>query len=210
MDGVITNTMPDHYRAWKEIFSRYGIDVDHQDIYKREGQTGIQSVFEIFHDYNKSINRKLACNILKQKEKFFKKIVKRRFVPGSRKWIKDLRKEEFCLGLVTGTSRHELKRILPKNIRKSFDVIITGTDVKKGKPHPQPYVKAIQQLKIKPVQGVAIENAPFGIESARKAGLKCLAIETSLDRKHLKKTKFIYKNIQDLREHVTFNINEPK
>ena len=49
MDGVITDTMPYHYRAWKEIFSQNGISVSRLQVYSREGQKGIQSVLEIFN-----------------------------------------------------------------------------------------------------------------------------------------------------------------
>ncbi len=44
MDGVITDTMRYHFRAWKAIFASCGIDVNHEDIYKREELKGISSV----------------------------------------------------------------------------------------------------------------------------------------------------------------------
>ena len=45
-------------------------------------------------------------------------------------------------------------------------MIITGSDVKKEKPHPESYKKILRALKIKPSDAVVIENAPLGIESA--------------------------------------------
>ena len=47
MDGVITNTMPDHFEAWRIVLFKRGIKVSHLDIYRREGQRGITSVKEI-------------------------------------------------------------------------------------------------------------------------------------------------------------------
>jgi len=47
MDGVITNTMPDHFRAWQLVLKAEGISVSHYDVYSREGQRGISSIREI-------------------------------------------------------------------------------------------------------------------------------------------------------------------
>ena len=54
MDGVITDTMPYHFRAWKSVFASKGMRASHEDIYKREGQKGIDSVRELFTEKGKS------------------------------------------------------------------------------------------------------------------------------------------------------------
>ena len=59
-------------------------------------------------------------------------------------------------------------------------------NVKKGKPHPEPYLKAAEALSLKPAQCLVVENAPFGIESAKRAGMFCVAVATSLPKEYLK------------------------
>ena len=68
MDGVITNTMPDHYRSWKTVLKSEGVFVTYEDIYKREGQPGISSVRELFREYQKDYDDKKAAMILRKKE----------------------------------------------------------------------------------------------------------------------------------------------
>ena len=204
MDGVITNTMPDHYRSWVKIFHQEGIHVSHLDIYRREGQPGINSVLEIFQENQRLISKKKALRILRKKEILFKKIAKRRFIAGARNFIKSLKKDKFQLALVTGTSRHELRRILPQKLINVFEVIITGNDVRRGKPDPEPYKKALKMLKVLPRQAVVIENAPFGIQSAKNAKIRCLAVKTSLHQRYLREAQEIFLNINDLRNKVTF------
>lgn len=204
MDGVITNTMPDHFKAWRMIFAREGIVVNHLDVYSREGQRGIQSVKEIFAERNKAFSFKKAKKILLKKEELFKKIVRKRFIPGSRKFLRDLYKKGFLLALVTGTSRHEVHRILPEKLYKLFKVIITGSDVKKGKPHPAPFIKALEKLELDASQAVVIENAPFGIRSAKGARLHCLALETSLPEKYLGEADHVFRSYKDLKRKVKF------
>lgn len=206
MDGVITNTMPDHFKAWRQIFAEYGIPVSHLDVYSREGQRGIHSVFEIFREDNKTIDLKGAKKILAAKEKLFKKIVKTRFIPGARRFLYFLSKRNFKLALVTGTARHEAHKILPPHLFNLFSVVVTGSDVKNGKPHPEPFLLALKKLGYAAKRAVVIENAPFGIESAQKAGLKCFALETSLKRQYLKKADAVFLSIKDLRSRVVFEV----
>jgi len=204
MDGVITNTMPDHYRSWKKTLRDEGIHVTYEDVYKREGQPGLSSVREISMEHQKVFDDKKAARILRAKEDLFKKIVKTRFITGARSFLKNLYKQDIRLALVTGTSRHELHQVLPAPLRGLFSVIVTGNDVKHGKPHPEPYLKSLKDLKIKSSDAVVIENAPFGIRSAKGAGLQCLALETSLPKKYLHEADAVYSSIKDLQSSVLF------
>ena len=204
MDGVITNTMPCHFQAWAATFKSIGIKVNCYDIYKREGQAGLTSVKEILREHGRKINPETAGQILAQKEKLFKRIVKIRFVKGSRGFIKLLKKRNFLLGLVTGTSRHEVLKIMPKKLLGNFDVSVTGDEVKKGKPHPEPFARALKKLNLCWPDAVVLENAPLGIEAAKNAGLFCIALETSLPRKYLKKADFVFKSYPELIKSIHF------
>ncbi len=208
MDGVITNTMPDHFRCWKKIFHRYGIHVTHLDIYSREGQKGMMSVKEIFAKYHKPLTHKKALEILRAKEQLFKKMVKTRFIVGARSFLRFLHQKNIKLALVTGTSRHELHQILPDHLYNLFSVTVTGTDVKNGKPHPEPFLKALKLLNIKSTEAVVIENAPFGIQSAKKAGLRCLALASSLPKQFLLEADAVFSSIKEMRGRVRFNFNK--
>ena len=204
MDGVITHTMPDHFRAWKTILKRHGIRVSHHDIYIREGQKGRESVVELFRKYNKKISSINTHRLLKQKEEFFKRIVKRRFIIGSRQFLRALYRQKFKLALVTGTSRPEMNRILPSSLCELFHVTVTGSDVKSGKPHPEPFLKAIKLLNSPVQKSIVIENAPLGIRSAKSAGLKCIALETSLPRKYLSEADYTFSSFRELKQKVNF------
>lgn len=204
MDGVITNTMPDHFRSWRIIFQRYGISVTHLDVYSREGQKGMMSVKEIFAKHHKPLTHKKALEILAAKETLFKKMVKRRFIVGARSFLYFLYRKNIKLALVTGTSRHELHRILPGHLYNLFSVTVTGTDVKRGKPHPEPFLKALKLLKLRSQEAVVIENAPFGIQAAQKAGLRCLALASSLPKKFLREADAVFSSVKEISKNIKF------
>ena len=90
------------------------------------------------------------------------------------------------MGLVTGTPGKEIKNILPERIAKLFDCIVAGDQVKKGKPNPEPYINAAKTLNLNPSECVVVENGPFGIKSAKGAGMFCFALTTSLPENYLK------------------------
>ena len=141
-----------------------------------------------------------AKDILLKKEALFKKIVKTEFVKGARQYLRYLKKRKFLLALVTGTARHEVQKILHKELFAMFDVIVTGDEVKQGKPHPEPFLKALKELKVSPREAIVIENAPLGNESAKRAGLFCAALETSQPEKYLKKADIIRKTFAQLKK----------
>lgn len=205
MDGVITNTMRHHFDAWMDTFSSVGIKVGCYDIYLREGQEGLATVKEVYAKHKKRFNLSQAKHLLLQKENLFKRIVKLRFIKGARPYLRYLKKRGFLLALVTGTSRHETERILPRSIFNLFDATVTGSDVKKGKPSPLPFLKALKLLKVLGPEAAVIENAPFGIRAAKKAKLFCIALETSLPRSYLAGADLIVESFKELQEKIYFS-----
>lgn len=210
MDGVITNTMPFHFDAWLKVFSAVGIKVNCYDIYCREGQGGLSTVREIYKEHGRRFNLKEARQILSRKEDLFKAIARVRFVKGARPFIRELKRRKFKLGLVTGTSRKEIERILPRRLLRIFDVTITGNETKKGKPDPAPFLKAIRLLKVSSSEAAVIENAPFGIEAAKRANLFCIALKTSLPKSYLLKADMVFESFRDLKQRIHFEKNSEK
>jgi len=68
---------------------------------------------------------------------------------------------------------------------------VSGDSVKRGKPYPDPYIKAAKILGLRPNDCLVIENAPYGIRSAKAAGMFCVAVTTSLPKEYLKKADVI-------------------
>ncbi len=198
MDGVITDTMRYHYLAWKKVFASHGIAISRYEIYKREGQDGFSSVREIFSDHHSHYEDKEARLILSEKEALFKRIVRPRLVKGARPFIRGVKKHGFLVGLVTGTSRSEALKILPRDILPLFDASVTGDEVRRGKPHPEPYLKAMKLLGVRKDEALVIENAPFGIRAAKAAGLYCAALKTSLPAPYLKEADAVFSSYSTL------------
>ena len=198
MDGVIVNTMPFHASAWQKTFKKFGINVTKKEIYLREGEKWDKTFYDIAKRHNIKITNTIKQKIFKHRQDVFRNILKVELFKDAPPLIKKLKKMGLKLAIVTGTPRREVKKILPKSIYAIFDVIIPSDEVKNGKPHPEPFLKALKRLKVSPKDAIVIENAPNGILAAKKAKLTVIAVETSLPKRYLKDADFILKSLGDI------------
>ena len=198
MDGVIVDSMPYHFLAWYEALRPYGISVKCFDVYIREGEEWEKSLVDFLKGSGISPSKKLFKKVFMARQKLFKNRFKRFVFKGAKEFITCLKKKGFFLGLVTATTRAGVKEILPKGIEGLFDYIVTGDSVKKGKPYPEPYLKCAKGLGVRPSECVVIENAPYGITSAKEAGMFCIALTSSLPKEFLKKADIIADKLGDI------------
>lgn len=200
MDGVIVDSMPYHFLAWYEALRPYGVRVSCFDVYAKEGERWSKSLEYFLKQEGIVPNRKLLSEIFNYRQKIFKKYFKRFIFKDAENVLRALKKKGLALALVTGTPDYEVKRILPHKLYNVFNEIVAGNNVKKGKPHPEPYLKAAKMLKVKPKECVVIENAPYGIESAKRAGMVCVAVSTSLPKEFLTKADFTIDRLNKISE----------
>lgn len=186
MDGVIVDSMPYHFLAWYEALIPYGVRVGVLDVYSKEGEKWDKSLKDFLQKAGIKPTKKVLKKIFARRVRIFKQCFKRNIFKGAYERLSDLEKKGYRLGLVTGTPAKEVERILPKKIYNLFEVIVAGDHVKKGKPHPEPYLKAAKMLDLKPSECVVVENANYGIRSAKKAGMFCIVLTTSLPPEYLK------------------------
>lgn len=199
MDGVIVDSMPYHFFAWYKAFQKFGITVNSQDIYKHEGEKWDRTLQSFLEQNNMPPDHKLMTKIFKYRQKVFRKIFERHLFPGIPELVSELKKLGYKLGVVSGTPSSDIKKLIPGKLLKLFDSVIGGDNVQIGKPNPEPYLKSINALELKPQECLVIENAPLGIASAKSAGCFCLAITTSLPQQYLTQADKICR-LSDLRE----------
>lgn len=180
------DSMPYHFIAWYEALRPLGIRASVFDVYSREGEKWEKTLRELLARSGVNPARKLLRAISARRQKIFKHYFKRFIFKGAREFLLCLQKQGYILALVTGTPRSEVECILSVGLRKLFAAIVTGDSVKRGKPYPDPYLKAASLLKVRPRECLVVENAPLGIKSAKRAGMFCVALTTSLPREYLK------------------------
>jgi HAD superfamily hydrolase (TIGR01509 family) len=96
--------------------------------------------------------------------------------PGARDLLASVRADGFATALVTMSWRRFAVEVVGALPADSFDTLVVGDDVERGKPHPDPYVLAAERLGVDPARCLAIEDSPTGVASALAAGCRVLAV----------------------------------
>jgi beta-phosphoglucomutase len=195
-DGVLGKTMEDNYNAWVHSLAPYGIKIKREEYFLMEGAPP-KKVAEIFLKKN-HLGLEFVGDIVRSKERYYLENRKFSLYDGVQELLEYLKADGYQLGLVTGASHQRLMGTNITSLLSLFDVLITGDQINHGKPSPEPYLQGASKLLAPPSECLVIENAPLGIESAKKAGMLCIAICSTLSKKHLSQADKVLNSIKEL------------
>ena len=104
------------------------------------------------------------------------------------------------MAIVTAGDLDQLSSSVPERFLEQFDGLITGDLVVRSKPDPEPYLRGAASLGLFPEQCIAVENAPLGVQSARRANIYCIALCSTVNRKDLAEADEIVDQFENLRD----------
>lgn len=201
LDGVIIDSEPLHVNTEKRLFSEYGITVESEDWIRFKGLTP-RAVFEFVRSkYNLEEDLDI---FLEKKHRYLAEAYEGTlslfpdFLPFVRRF-----RNGFVFALTTSTRRPLTDWVLSKfRLKDIFQVVVTADDVVHGKPHPEPYTKTIQHLKLRSSECVVIEDSINGVISAKAAGAKCIAVTTSFEKHELPEADVFADRLEDITEEM--------
>lgn len=198
LDGVLLDSMPYHVKAWQEIFKKFDVQIKPEEVYSREGSRTVDLAKSLAISHQLNLSENEISELVQKKSKRYNEITKAGVMDGVPKLLEELEKRSVFKAIVTSTFLENLLRVMPKEIFKKFDVVITGSDVTYGKPHPEPYLKAAQKLGLKPSECIVVENAKIGVQSANSAEMFCVGITSTQTKEQLKNADKIVPNIKTI------------
>ncbi len=197
LDGVVVDTVPLHFKAWKQMFEEYGKKFTFQDY--KEKVDGIPRV-----DGGRAILTDLTDDELnkatKKKQGYFLEHLKKDkikvFKPTLR-LIEELRGGGIKIAVIS--SSKNLPYILEKiGIIKLLDAVVSGSEITKGKPDPQVFLMAAEKIRVKPENCVVFEDAVLGVIAAKRAKMLCMGIDRYNDPKRLKDADLVSTDLTDI------------
>lgn len=184
MDGVLYDSMPNHATAWVQAMHEVGLKMKRIDAYLTEGQKGTDTIIQICQQQRgTTISQQQAQEIYDRKAQIFARLPKPPIMQGIPELMQCIKQQGWQIGIVTGSGQRPLIRRIKKDFRRFVPEqhIVTAYDVLHGKPHPEPYLKGMQQAGItEPWRVVVVENAPLGIQAGVAAGCFTIGIATGL------------------------------
>lgn len=207
LDGVLIDSMPFHYQAWREAFKRFGIAIAREEIYEREGEKREITAKELYAEHvAQEANADLIKSIIQAKDSIYHRLFRVIFIPGAMNLLSLLKSKNVRIGLVTGATSLDILFRPHIGFLAVFDAIVDGDEPEKGKPAPDPYLIAVRKLGLSTQNCCAVENAPLGIRSAVAANLTCFAVKgpSPLSEETLKGAgaHSVYKDIGQLADHL--------
>ena len=180
-DGILYNSMPYHAKSWAWAMTKHGLPYTEMECYQNEGRTSTGVIQEHHQQmYGKPASPELVATIYKDKAAHFTELTGGfpGIIPNVDKVLQYLRAQGIQCWVVTGSGQPDLFNKLNDVFDNAFTDIITSFDVKKGKPDPEPYLKAWERSGFKKEECMVVENAPLGVRAAKAAGLFTIAVNT--------------------------------
>jgi beta-phosphoglucomutase len=187
-DGVLADSEPLHLRAYQEVLSALGLTLTRDEYYAHYlgyDDDGVFTTLAAAHGFELDARRLDA--LVSEKGRVFDAIIEsgELLYPGAVSCIERMA-AAFPLGIASGALRHEIEGILRGNrLYQHFRFIVASGDTFVGKPAPDPYRRAVELHAVMPSECLAIEDSHWGIESAKAAGLCCVAITNTYSRDQL-------------------------
>jgi beta-phosphoglucomutase len=198
LDGVIVDTLHYHYLAWKHMFEQRGGTVDERTVLLHEGRNSREILPILMRESGVEIPPDQQEQFIEDKRAYYRSIVQVKRYPNALETIDELKARGFKVALVTACALKNMQHSLNSEQQAHFDFILTGDEIPRAKPFPDPYLTAARRLGLRPEECVVVENAPLGIEAARNAGMCCVAIETTLGKEYLAGADHILQRLTDL------------
>ena len=181
MDGVLFNSMPYHSEAWHTVMKNHGFTLSREEAYMHEGRTGAATINIVFQrELGREATQEEIENIYAEKSKLFNSYPEAERMPGAWELLQKVKSEGLTPMVVTGSGQLSLLERLEHNFPGIFckELMVTAFDVKYGKPHPEPYLIALEKGQFQADEAVVVENAPLGVEAGHAAGIFTIAVNT--------------------------------
>jgi beta-phosphoglucomutase family hydrolase len=176
LDGVIADTAPFHFLAWQRVAQDRGITLTETDFRQTFGKRNPEIIAEKF---GPDIPSQDIESLATKKEELFRRIAKQSIkpFPGVLNLILALRAAAWKMAIASSTPAENIRLIVQSlDIAGLFDTIVADKDVSRGKPEPDGFLLAADRLAVAPANCVVIEDAIAGVQAAKNAGMKCIAV----------------------------------
>lgn len=181
MDGTLYDSMKNHTAAWFRLMTEIGIRCTRDEFYLYEGRTGASTINHLIQrEWGRDATDQEKEELYKKKTIYFNELPPVEPIPGAKEMVEVFKQVGIKRVIVTGSGQSSVLNRISTDFPGLFDegLRITSRDVKHGKPHPEPFIRAMQLVRVTPSQSIVVENAPLGIEAGDKAGAFTIGVTT--------------------------------
>lgn len=197
MDGVLVDTGDFHFQSWKETFEEVDAPFDKEDFRKTFGMNNAGILEWVF---GRKPEPEEVSRISDKKESLFRDLIKGKAepIPGVLRWLKQFRAWGIKQAITSSAPPKNIEVLVAElKIEEYFDAIVSGFDMP-GKPNPDVFLKAAGTLQVRPENCIVVEDAIAGVEGAKRAGMKCIAVTTTNPASALEMADYIFDDLGEM------------
>lgn len=197
VDGVVVDTVPLHFEAWKRMFGEYGISFTFADYKaKVDGISRMDGARAMLPDLSEEELKEAAD----RKQDYFLNSIENREIPVHASTIALIdRLTAKGIKVAAISSSKNCVPILTKiGLMSRLDAVVDGHAITRGKPDPQCFLMAVERLGVRPSEVVVVEDAVLGVEAARQGGMRCVGIDRYGDPRRLRLADRVVSDLTEL------------
>lgn len=181
MDGTIVDNMAFHTESWLAFFARRGKQLD-ADAFFRDtaGRQGHEIMRHYLGDH---LSKEESAQLDFEKESLYRELYAPHLstTAGFEAFIASAKAQGVALAVATAAPNDNITFTIDGlNLRSEFKAIVGAADVARGKPNPDVFLLAAERCGALPVNAIVFEDAPLGVEAARRAGMRAVVLTTTL------------------------------
>jgi beta-phosphoglucomutase family hydrolase len=186
LDGTLLDNNSFHRKTWEAYLKKMGKLISEEEFNAHiNGRTNKDAVEYI---YGRKMSEEESTKYTLEKEALYRQIYKPfiKPVPGLLNFLEILNQKNIPMAIATSGIQPNIDFMFENiPIKKYFKVIVNSSHITNGKPHPEIYLKVASLLKVPPKNCLVFEDAVVGINSAKAAGMKVIAVATTQTKEEL-------------------------
>jgi len=183
--------------SWKKMLENHGLTITEDQFSSTFGQTNKDILSKLFP----SIKPREYDRLANEKEEIFREIIKEDFpeMDGASELIEAIYKAGGLLGIGSSGPLENIRIVLEMlPTGKYFKAIVSGSDIKHGKPHPEVFLKTAEKLELPSTMCIVIEDAPAGIKAGKAAGCAVVGLTGTVTKKELSEADLVVDSLKEL------------
>jgi alpha,alpha-trehalose phosphorylase len=184
LDGVLTDTAELHYRGWKRLADELGIPFDRTVNERLKGVGRLDSLDIILTNAGRTVEPEERVALAARKNGYYRQLIADitpdDLLPGVVDLLRDLRASAIATAVASASAN--AKDVIDRlGIRELIDVLVDPTTVGMGKPDPEIFLRAAEDLRVRPECSVGVEDAQAGVRAIKAAGMFAIGVGRSLE-----------------------------
>jgi HAD superfamily hydrolase (TIGR01509 family) len=207
MDGVLVDTGDLHYQTWAGIFAEQGITFSYQLFRDTFGMRNAE-ILPLW--LGRPLQPEEIDQISCAKEARFRQAARGHVeaLPGVHYWLGQFQVRGYSQAIASSAPPENIEMLVSElGIRRYFLALVSASGLP-GKPDPAVFVQAAQQIHVPPERCIVIEDSVAGVEAARRAGMKCIAVTTTHPPAALSAASLIVERLDNLSEEHLRSLRE--